>query len=210
KRWVVNGVEFAAPLAEIIALSKKLLHPASMAMQPTAFSHGDDHNGNKFLIDGEFITFDPAFAGRHPALLAIMKGAMHNGPLHPFWYYEPERVIGRLKIDFNIGARIEITHNGAEILASNLREQIFALHARHAWHPLLNELSKRGWLWEGWQDFVRAAAFCCPFLALNMIDPARRAGPGGPLLPGTLPLFNLAQCVRLFHTASEILIPENL
>ncbi|MBI3419090.1 MAG: hypothetical protein HY053_03030 [Proteobacteria bacterium] len=208
-RWVVNGREFPHTLAEIIVLCKKLLNPSAMAAQPTAISHGDDHNGNKFLVQGAFTAFDPAFAGRHPVLLSMIKSAMHNAPLHPFWYYEPERVIGKINVDFKISAgKIELHHNGTEILKSPIREEALALYAKHAWHPVLQELENKNLLWNGWRDFVRAAGFCCPFLALNMIDPQRRPAPGVPLLPLKLPLFNLAQCLGVFHEDVESLISK--
>ena len=194
KKWVVNGCEMPHTLADIIRLSKKHLAVSALARGPTVVSHGDDHNGNKFYTAGEFITFDPAFAGRHPALLAPIKGTMHNAPLHPFWYYKPGRVHDLIQASFSINAdRIEVMHNADKVLASPLRNQLIGLHMEHAWQPLLDELARKNMLPGNWRTIIKCAAFCCPFLAVNMIDPARL--PEHPKLS----LFNLSKCVETFH-----------
>jgi hypothetical protein len=209
KQWVINHTPLPFTLSQIIELCKKLLNKNNMAEQPSCFSHGDDHNGNKFLIDGKFVAFDPAFAGRHPVLLGLIKAVMHNAPLHPFWYYEPERVLPRLKLDFRIdGNALHVDHNGADILKSPLRQDVYHLYARHVFHPVLEHLAGRNLLWDGWRDFLKCAAFACPFLAVNMINLAR--GPHASALPAKLALFNLAQCVALFHNAADNLIPKEL
>jgi hypothetical protein len=211
KKWVINGVEQPHTLAEIIAASRRYLAHTNMTMQPTAICHGDDHNGNKFLVDGEFITFDPAFAGRPPVLLGLIKGPMHNGPLHPFWYYEPERVLPKLNVDFKIEAdKIIINHNGAAVLKSPLRDAVLQLHAEHVWKPVLMTLLEKRLLWKEWKDFVRCAAFCCPFLAINMINPDRAPSPGAAPYDSKLPLFNLAQCVDIYHHTGDSLMPRGL
>jgi hypothetical protein len=194
KKWFVNGREMPHTLAEIIALSKKHLAVASLIKGPTVISHGDDHNGNKFFADGEFITFDPAFAGRHPVLLAPIKGTMHNGPLHPFWYYKPGRVHDLIEAKFSVNPdRIEVTHNADKILATPLREQLIALYMKYTWKPLLDQLAQKSMLPEDWRITVKCAAFCCPFLAMNMIDAGRL--PEHPRLS----LFNLMKCVEAFY-----------
>jgi hypothetical protein len=196
RKWVVNGREMPETLAAILALAKKYLAVEELIKGPAVISHGDDHNGNKFFSGGEFIAFDPAFAGRHPALLAPIKGTMHNGPLHPFWYYKPARVQGLFKVSCSIGAeRLEVTHNADKILASPLREQIVRLHIDYAWRPLLQELQRRELLHDNWRMIVKCAAFCCPFLAVNMIDAGRL-----PAYP-QLSVFNLLKCVEAFHAA---------
>lgn len=193
-RWAINGQTMPHTLADIIAASKKDLHAETAAVQATTVSHGDDHNGNKFLIGGTFTTFDPAFAGRHPALLAPIKATLHNALLHPFWYYEPERVHDALEVGFRMeDDALHITHNGETVLKSPLRAAILALHQELVWQPLLVALKARGWLPDTADDFLRAAAFCCPFLALNMIDAGRLSR------KPQLALFNLAQCVALYH-----------
>lgn len=193
KKMQVNGTLYPHTLADIIALSKQHLHHDAMAQHPSCLSHGDDHNGNKFLIGDTFIAFDPAFGGRHPVLLGLIKGVMHNAPLHPFWYYEPERIHDRLKLDFKIsGDILDITHNGADVLRSPLRDAVTALHQNMVWAPVLQQLKEKRMLPETWELFSRCAAFCCPFLALNMINPQRYSA-------AQLSLFNLAQCMAAFH-----------
>jgi hypothetical protein len=173
-----------------------------MAAQPTAITHGDDHFGNIFDINGKFVAFDPAFAGRHPVLLGMIKHVMHNTLLHPLWYYEPAKVLNKIKIDAVVnGNTVRLTHNAGSVLTSPLRDAMFDLQAKHTWHPVLEELDKRGWLWNGWQDFVRCAAFCCPFLAINMINAERG--------DSRLPLFNLAMCLQVFQSA-DTLMPTRL
>lgn len=193
KTFIVNGREYPLTLAEMIRLSKQLLHADAMNHHPSCISHGDDHNGNKFLMNETFVAFDPAFAGRHPVLLGLIKGLMHNGPLHPFWYYEPERVIERLELDFKLDRdTVIITHNGAGVLHAPMREETLALHLELVWRPVLREMKKMNVLPQDWLVFTRCAAFCCPFLALNMINVARHPDP-------KLSLFNLAQCMAAFH-----------
>lgn len=190
--WVINGEAQEHSLASIIALIKKELRASATAVQPSVLCHGDDHNGNKFLMGGRFVAFDPAFAGRVPVLLAPIKALLHNACLHPFWYYEPERVHPALNVTYAVkGETLHVTHNAGDVLASPLRDKVFALHRAHVWQPLMAELGRRGGVKDA-PRFISAAAFACPFLALNMIDAARAP-------QAQLSLFNLAQCVALFH-----------
>lgn len=190
KEWVINGLMMPHSLGALIAFCKKNLYASASNSQPCVIGHGDDHNGNKFFMGGQFIAFDPAFAGWQPALLAPIKATLHNALLHPFWYYEPVEVMPKLMINCAVSdKRIEIIHNANAILASPLRQAILTLHRQYVWQPLLAALKQRGLRPDHGDEFLRCAAFCCPFLALNMIDPAR----------GASPLFNLGQCVALFH-----------
>src|SRR5262249_42260387 len=151
--WVVNGREMQTPLAGIIALAREKLDPARLAATPSCLSHGDDHFGNLFFIEKEWCAFDPAFAGRHPALLAILKGAVHNAPLHPFWYYEPERVLERLKLEFRMDEnRVRIDHNGAELLHTPLREKVAQFYVEKSWKPVLRHLARMGGLPQDWRE----------------------------------------------------------
>jgi hypothetical protein len=191
-KWRINGVVMEQSLATIIDLSKKQLAPENTAKHASIVSHGDDHNGNKLLVGKEFISFDPAFAGRHPALLGLIKGTMHNTLLHPFWYYEPERVNQKLKISLAIQkGKVDITYNAADVLHSPLREAALDIYLAEVWQPVLARLKTENLVPDDWKDFIRCAAFCCPFLALNMIDQNR--------VGGELSFFNLAQCIALFH-----------
>lgn len=193
RRWVINGLAHSQSLNDIIALSQYLLAPARAVSQASVIGHGDDHNGNKFLLGDAFVAFDPAFAGRHPALLAPVKATLHNCLLHPFWYYEPEQVHDRLQVTCALqDDTVLVTHNAAEILHSPLREALLTLHREHVWQPLRAALRKQGWLPQDTADYLRCAAFCCPFLAVNMLDAARAPQP-------QLSVFNLAQSVAIFH-----------
>lgn len=193
RRWVINGVAHPQCLNEAIALARNLLAPVRAAEQASVVGHGDDHNGNKFLIGDAFVAFDPAFAGRHPALLAPIKATLHNCLLHPLWYYEPEQVQNRLQVTCAIqDETVIVTHNAAAILHSPLRQALRKLHRERVWLPLRDALQARGWLPQDTADYLRCAAFCCPFLAVNMLDAMRAPQP-------QLSIFNLAQCLAIFH-----------
>lgn len=195
RRWVINGVTMPSTLNAIIAQAQRRLAPAVAAQQPSVIGHGDDHNGNKFLIGDAFVAFDPAFAGRHPALLAPVKATLHNCLLHPFWYYEPEQVHDQLQVTCTVqDENITVTHNATRILRSPLRQALLALHREHVWQPLRAALQTQGWLPADAADYLRCAAFCCPFLAVNMLDTKRAPQP-------QLSVFNLAQCVAIFHAS---------
>ena len=101
-KWVINGVEYKQSLNEIIAAAKDLLNPRKEKQVAGVIGHGDDHNGNKWFIDGTFVLFDPAFAGIQPALLSFVKATFHNTLAHPFWLYEPKQLQGKLKISSEI------------------------------------------------------------------------------------------------------------
>jgi hypothetical protein len=136
---------------------------------------------------------------------------MHNGPLHPFWYYEPERVLEKLNVEFKIGNEaVHVTHNASAVLKSPIRDAVFQLHAEHVWKPILTVLLEKRYLWKDWKEFLKCAAFCCPFLAINMINPERSPGAGQAPFDKKLSLFNLAQCVAIYHHASDLLIPKGL
>lgn len=196
RRWVINGVTYPRSLNAIIAQAQSLLAPGRSANQPSVIGHGDDHNGNKFLIGDALVAFDPAFAGRHPALLAPVKATLHNSLLHPLWYYEPEQVHDRLRVTCAVQDQtVTVTHNAAEVLRSPLRQALLALHRAQVWQPLRVALQARGWLPADAADYLRCAAFCCPFLAVNMLDAQRAPQP-------QLAVFNLAQCLAIYHAPS--------
>jgi hypothetical protein len=170
--WTVNGTQYGETLGEIIANSKALLDPRKEKLVPTVVGHGDDHNGNKFFVNGKFILFDPAFAGRQPALLSFVKATVHNTFLHPDWLYDPKKLEGKLEMSVSAdGKNINITHNWELNRVAPTRLRILELYATEVWIPLLSEMKRRGWLPSYWKEYLRAAFFCCPFLVKNLIDP---------------------------------------
>lgn len=187
--WTINGVRYEETLDTIIAKAKDLLNPAKEERTPSVVGHGDDHNGNKFFIDGEFKFYDPAFAGRQPALLSFVKATAHNTLLHPQWLYEPEKLAGKLKLDVIIkDGTITVDHNWKTESLSPLRLSILDIYAKEVWQPLITEMSKRGCLPDYWQEYIRAALFCCPFLVLNLIG--EKYAPAQSILA-------LSKCVEL-------------
>lgn len=193
KRWLINGKQYDSTLNQIIIEAKRLLHPRYYDPVPTVIGHGDDHNGNKFYINGEFIFFDPAFAGRQPALLSFVKATAHNTFVHPDWLYNPADLVSNgLVMDWQISdSTVTVNHNWTmqEQDPSRLRE--LQLQEELVWKPLIAELRKRDWLPGDWQEFIRAALFCCPFLVLNLVD-AERYSQDASLLA-------LSKCIELYH-----------
>ncbi len=168
--WTINGIKYEETLESIIAKSKDLLNPAKEERTPSVVGHGDDHNGNRFLIGNEFKFFDPAFAGRQPALLSFVKATAHNTLLHPKWLYEPKELEGKLKLNVSIkDGAVSVDHNWKTEELSPLRLSILDIYAKEVWRPLLQEMSARGMLPDYWREYIRAALFCCPFLVLNLI-----------------------------------------
>lgn len=195
-RWVINGIEYQETLNEIIGKAKELLNPVKMEGIPTVIGHGDDHNGNKFFTGGSFVFFDPAFAGRQPALLSFVKATAHNVFLHPFWLYESKRLDGLLKINIERKNKtIIVKHNWDLEQRSSLRLEILELYAKELWKPLLQELKQRGWLPPNWKEYIRKALFCCPFLVTNLID-AKKYNPEQSLLA-------LSMCVMLGSSSAK-------
>src|SRR5262249_14554594 len=84
-RWVVNGVEQPRTLQELIEEATTVLDPNQSLL--TVIGHGDAHFGNVFLDSGEFMYFDPAFAGRFSPLLDVTKPLAHNTVLQPWLYF---------------------------------------------------------------------------------------------------------------------------
>ncbi len=187
KKWVINGDRYEKTLADCIAGAKELLNPANEKTAATVVGHGDDHNGNRFFIDGSFTFFDTAFAGRQPALLSYIKATAHNVLVHPQWLYDPKKLEGKLKLDVSItNDVITVTHNWN---ITPVREQILGIYASEIWKPLISALNDRGWLPDYWREYIRAALFCCPFLVLNLID-SKRYTPEQSILA-------LSKCIEL-------------
>lgn len=190
KTWVINGKAYPITFNQIIAEAKRLLDPLHYTERPTVIGHGDDHNGNKFYMDGQFKFFDPAFAGRQPALLSFIKATAHNTFVHPDWLYTPERLTDNgLELNWEIrNDQVVVNHNW-EMTADRKKE--LQLQEELIWKPLITELRNRNWLPDDWQEYLRAALFCCPFLVYNLLDPKRYSE--------TASLLALSKCMELYH-----------
>ena len=185
---MINGRAYPITLNQIIAQAKRLLDPGHYPTQPTVIGHGDDHNGNKFYIGGRFKFFDPAFSGRQPALLSFVKATAHNSFAHPDWLYTPELLTEHgLNLKWKIVDDQVIVNHNWDMTTDRKRE--LALQEELIWKPLIADLRNRGWLPADWQEYVRAALFCCPFLVYNLLDPKRYTE--------TTSLLALSKCVEL-------------
>jgi hypothetical protein len=194
RRFRLNGVRYPLTVRQLAERAAELLDPRALAALPVVTAHGDDHQGNVWVVPGrrvevrpmkqgpELRLFDPAFASDDiPALLAPVKATYHNVFAHPFWLYHP-------------GEAADVTvHDDGEIVSVDyggpmtaLRRQILDSVAELAWAPLLAALATRGQLPGNWRDIVRAALFCCPLLVTNLLSPAR---------PAEVRLLGLAQAV---------------
>jgi hypothetical protein len=196
RRFVVNGVEYAQTLAELAQTAARLLDPAVLAAGPAVTAHGDDHQGNVWVLRrggrAELRLFDPAFADRDiPALLAPVKATFHNVFAHPFWLYHPAEAAGRLSVraERAPGGVVSVSHDAA---LAPLRLGILGSVAELVWAPLLAELARRGELPPDWRATVRAALFCCPLLVTNLAsadrsEPVRYLGLARAVMAGSEP-----------------------
>ena len=135
KKWSINGRQYPSVLNTLWEESAVLLEESASAQDPTVVAHGDEHFANQFY-DGRNITlFDPAFAGRMPALLAPVKATAHNVFLHPLWYYETQD----LNIKDALSAyemsedRISITHSWSLKDRSPIRLDILQAYVNLLW-----------------------------------------------------------------------------
>jgi hypothetical protein len=191
KRWRVNGVEYQSSLAQLAALAAELLAPGRLAELAVVTAHGDDHQGNIWVIDGGpssgpmLRLFDPAFAATDiPALIAPVKATYHNALAHPFWLYHPEEAAERFSVETAVeGEVVEVWHD-ADL--PQLRQEVLASVAELVWRPLLRELAERSWLPGNWRQIVRSALFCCPMLVTNLLAGYR---------PASIRMLGLAQAV---------------
>jgi hypothetical protein len=196
RRFVINGVEYQHTLAEIAAAAARLLDPAVLATGPAVTAHGDDHQGNVWVLSGpggpELRLFDPAFAGSDlPALLAPVKATYHNVFAHPFWLYHPAEAARRIDVQVETGdGVIEVTDDAT---LPPLRRDIAESIARLVWAPLLRELARRDQLPPDWRATVRAALACCPLLVTRLLaagrpEPIRYLGLARTVMAGSEPV----------------------
>ena len=201
KKWTINGVRYQQTLEEIIAKAKDLLDPSKEERVATVIGHGDDHNGNRFIISNEYVLFDPAFAGRQPALLSYIKATAHNVFVHPQWLYDPQKLEKSLKLMVSIDDEaVTVDYNWSIEKLSPLRLQILDIYKREVWKPLIQELADRKLLPPYWKDYIRAALFCCPFLVMDLID-------GSKYSPAQTVLA-LSKCVELGSKTGEDTVVE--
>jgi hypothetical protein len=195
-RFIVNGTEYPATLRDLASAAARLLEPGTLAAGPVVTAHGDDHQGNIWVVgrgEGTALRlFDPAFAGRDiPALLAPVKATFHNVFAHPLWLYHPAEAAGRLAVQVERGDGVVSVRDDAAV--SPLRQQILESVAELVWAPLLAELSRRGELPHDWRATVRAALFCCPLLVTSLVasgraEPVRFLGLARAVMAGSEPL----------------------
>jgi hypothetical protein len=197
RRFRLNGVTYALTPRKLAERAAELLDPGALATLPVVTAHGDDHQGNVWVVPGrrvevrpieqspELRLFDPAFAADDiPALLAPVKATYHNVFAHPFWLYHPGEAAQRAGLSVRDDGDVVTVDFGGPI--SDLRRQILDSVAELAWAPLLAALAQRGELPANWREIVRAALFCCPLLVTNLLSPAR---------PADVRLLGLAQAV---------------
>jgi hypothetical protein len=181
-RWRINGVDYADSIQQLVQRAIEMLNPLAREVW-SVVGHGDAHNGNVFLSADQLIYFDPAFAGRHSFLLDLTKPLFHN--VFATWMYFPQAVAEQLEIKYEIQAGvIDIRHNFQPIPArlATLRSKL-----HNVLQPLLQELGDRGH--PQWRDYLKLALFCCPFLTMNLRDPAK--------FPPAITLLGLALAVEM-------------
>jgi hypothetical protein len=165
-RWQINGVEYRDTIAEIVARAVRILDPVGRDAW-SIVGHGDAHNGNVFLAGDQLVYFDPAFAGRHDFLLDLTKPLFHN--VFATWMYFPQAVAEQLQLDWQLrDGVIEVHHNFRPIPE---RVATWRSKWRSVLQPIVASLGDR--LAPDWRDYLKAALFCCPFLTMNLRDPAK-------------------------------------
>jgi hypothetical protein len=181
-RWRINGVEYADSIQQLVQRAIEILNPTQREVW-SVVGHGDAHNGNVFLSGDQLIYFDPAFAGRHSFLLDLTKPLFHN--VFATWMYFPQAVADQLDIHYEVQAQvIDIRHNFQPIPArvATLRSKLHSVL-----FPMLQELGERGH--PQWREYLKSALFCCPFLTMNLRDPAK--------FPPAITLLGLALAVEM-------------
>ncbi|MBX5456665.1 MAG: HAD family hydrolase [Thermogemmatispora sp.] len=186
--WVVNGELLSHTLGELLEEAQKRLHPRQAAL--TVIGHGDAHFGNVFLEDErDYLYFDPAFAGRHAALLDIVKPLYHN--VFASWMYFPRETALTLTLSVarhcgRDGERLEVTHT---YQPAPIRQAILTTKLHTLLRPLLAWLRDEGALPPDWERWLALALLCCPLLTINLLDRGR--------IPATVCWLGLTQAVTL-------------
>jgi len=164
-KWVINGREFPDTLEGLVLKATEYLNPANKDI-PSVIGHGDAHNGNVFYQQKtrSLIYFDPAFAGRHSPFLDLTKPLFHN--VFALWMYYPQEIAKTLSIQWEIqGNTLEVKHN---FKPSEIRLHFLNSKINYVLKPLVEKLQSQGYLDENWQEYLKLALFCCPFLTMNL------------------------------------------
>ncbi|MEL6151345.1 MAG: hypothetical protein AAFR56_17090, partial [Chloroflexota bacterium] len=192
-KWEINGQVYEDSLDDIISRAIRLLEPAQAG--PSITGHGDAHNGNVFLTLSEdapaLLYFDPAFAGDHHPLLDLTKPLFHN--VFAMWMYFPTEVAKRTTIALNRdGNRFIVEHSYS---LPPVREMFLESKVERVLTPILRKLRSAGQLRTDWQDYLKAALFCCPFLTMNLADSTR--------FPPEVALLGLSMAVEMGAWSAE-------
>lgn len=184
-QWVINGVEFEDTLDELVQQAIEVLQPACRTL--AVIGHGDAHNGNVFIDEtqGRLIYFDPAFAGRHSPFLDLAKPLFHN--VFAIWMYFPLEVATTLSITLDMRANTLVVDH--DFVPTDVRIALLRSKLQRVLKPLLQELHTRGGSVSNWQQYLKLALFCCPFLTMNLSDTQR--------FPPEITLLGLALAIEM-------------
>lgn len=220
-RWVINGIEQAQTLGELVAQARLTLDPTRATA--TIVGHGDAHFGNIFLfqtrtsnekknpivaarpvdsqkpayanalkqVDYQYLYFDPAFAGHHAPLLDIVKPLYHN--IFAMWMYFPSEIARDLQLSIEYTPeQIIIEHN---YRLTPIRRALLQVKQDALLKPLLAYLREQNALPDDWQTLLNLALMCCPLLTVDLFDQQKR--------PPEIGWLGLAQAVQLGNTGIE-------
>jgi len=196
-RWIINGVEQAQTLGELIRSAKQVLDPARPAT--TIVGHGDAHFGNVFLETGvvsvnaprRYLYFDPAFAGRHAPLLDVVKPLFHN--IFAMWMYFPQEIAQDLQCTVRLEQDYLFVNHNYNL--TPIRQALLRVKQEALFAPLLAWLEAQGSLPEDWQTTLNLALMCCPLLTVNLFDTNKRLPQIGWL--------GLSQAVQLGNSGTD-------
>jgi len=168
--WIINGRKFPDTLNSLVLKATEYLNPAQQNTL-SIIGHGDAHNGNVFYEDEteQLIYFDPAFAGRHSPFLDLAKPLFHN--VFAIWLYYPQEIAKNLDIQWEIqGDTLNIRHN---FTPSDVRIKFLKSKVDYVLKPLVEKIQSCGNLDKNWQEYLKLALFCCPFLTMNLSNSER-------------------------------------
>ena len=167
RRWTVNGVAQPRSLGALLAEARTVLDPRRPAVG--IVGHGDAHYGNVFLTPDGFRYFDPAFAGRHAAVLDAAKPLFHN--VFAEWMYFPAEAAARASVSVELGAgSVGIEYADA---FSDLRRALLDAKREALVGPLLARVPAPE------RRALQLALVCCALLTMNTADTARYPAPVG-------------------------------